>query len=227
MATTYPSDLSTVSFETVTGTATEVRKRLKAGDDDQVVALTLAHGNPKLAQALAQAVALIAPLVLATLGRQEKDAIAKIVDALVPSIPLPLHLIHEAQMNAEARTAVLESGEWLTASQLSKLAGFSGQNASAQPNKWKREGRIFAIRQGGNDYYPGYALDADAGYRPIKGLAPVLTRFGDALDEWDIATWFASVNSFLGGRTPMDLLQSQPGQVLAAAEDEIAGVQHG
>ncbi|HEX7819317.1 MAG TPA: hypothetical protein VF463_01720, partial [Sphingobium sp.] len=177
MATTYPSDISTVSFETVTGTATEVRKRLKAGDDDQVVALTLAHGNPKLAQALAQAVALIAPLVLATLGKQEKDAIAKIVDALVPSIPLPLHLIHEAQMNAEARTAVLESGEWLTASQLSKLAGFSGQNASAQPNKWKREGRIFAIRQGGNDYYPGYALDAGAGYRPIKGLAPVLARF--------------------------------------------------
>ena len=60
-----------------------------------------------------------------------------------------------------------------------------------------------------------------------KGLAPVLARFGDALDEWDIATWFASVNSFLGGRTPMDLLRSQPGQVLAAAEDEIAGVQHG
>ncbi len=227
MATTYPSEHGTISFETVTGTATEVRKQLKAGDDDQVVALTLTHGNPRIAQALAQALMVIAPLVLTKLGKREKEAMDKIVDALVPSFPPPQHLILEAQMNAEARTAALDSAEWLTAAQLSTLAGFNGQNSSAQPNKWKREGRIFAIRQAGNDYYPGYALDANAGYRPIKGLAPVLKRFDGALDEWDIATWFASGNSFLGGKTPMDLLQSEPELVLAAAEDEITGVRHG
>lgn len=227
MATTFPGELGSINFEAVAGTATEMRKRLKAADDDQVVMLALEHANPKVARALAEAVSLIAPLILAKLGKRDQDAIAKIVDALVPSVPLPQHLILEAQMNAEARTAVLESAEWLTAAQLSKLAGFSGQNASAQPNKWKREGRIFAIRQQGNDYYPGYALDGDAGYRPLKGLAPVLRCFEDQLDEWDIATWFASVNGFLGGARPMDLIKAAPERILAAAEDEIAGVEHG
>lgn len=227
MATTFPGETGPLAFQTVAGTATEVRKKLKAADDDQVVALTLEHANPKRTQVIAQAVALIAPLIVATLDRREREAIDKIIDALVPAVPLPRHLILEAQMNAQARVAVLESAEWLTAAQVSKFAGFSGQNASTQPNKWKREGKIFAIRQGGSDYYPGYALDAEAGYRPIKGLGPVLKRFAGALDDWDIAIWFGSVNGFLGGQRPLDLLKSEPEKVLAAAEDEIVGVQHG
>lgn len=130
-------------------------------------------------------------------------------------------------MNAEARKHVFETADWLTAAQLSEIAGFSGQNASAQPNKWKREGRIFAIRRSGSDYYPGYALDPDSGYRPAKGLAPILALFDSELEEWDIAIWFASVNSFLGGKIPKDLLLGAPDRVLAAAQDEVAGVLHG
>ena len=227
MATIYPDTTASVAFETLSGTAAEVRKKLRSADDDQVVALALEHGTPKLGQAVAQAITLITPLILARLARRDQETLEKLVDALVPQVPPPQHLVAEARMNAEARTEVLESAEWLTAAQLSELAGFSGRNASAQPNKWKRDGRIFAVRQQGNDYYPGYALDANAGYRPLKGLAPVLERFGRNLDDWDIAIWFASVNSFLGGVRPMDLLQSAPERVLAAAQDEIDGVLHG
>lgn len=170
MATTDTDETNVITFETLTGTAEEVRKKLLSADNQ---------------------------------------------------VPPPQHLI------AEARTAVLVSAEWLTAAQLSQLAGFSRQNASAHPNKWKREGKIFAIRQQGVDYYPGYALDAETGYRPLKGLAPVLKCFASGLEDWDIAIWFASVNSFLGGDRPMDLIKSDPERVLAAAEDEIEGVLHG
>ncbi|MDE8654265.1 hypothetical protein [Novosphingobium album (ex Liu et al. 2023)] len=227
MATTYPDEAGAVAFETLSGTAAEVRKKLGSAGDDQVVALTLEHGTPKLRQALAQAVTLITPLILARLVRRDQETLDKLIDALVPQVPPPQHVVAEARMNAEARTEVLSSAEWLTAAQLSELAGFSGRNASAQPNKWKREGKIFAFRQQGVDYYPGYALDADAGYRPLKGLAPVLNRFRNDLEDWDIAIWFASVNSFLGGVRPMDLLKRDPERVLAAAEDEIDGVLHG
>ena len=133
----------------------------------------------------------------------------------------------EARRNAQARTVALESTDWLTAAQLSKIAGFGGQSASAQPNKWNREGRVFAMKRGGSDYYPTYGLDLGTEYRPIKGLAPVLAVFGDALDGWDIAIWFASTNSCLGGVAPMHLLATDPDRVLAAAEDEIMGVTHG
>lgn len=66
-----------------------------------------------------------------------------------------------------ARNAVLESGDWLTAAEVAQLAGLSTRNTSAQPNKWKKQGRIFAIHHGGIDYFPGYGLDCDAGFRPL------------------------------------------------------------
>lgn len=170
---------------------------------------------------------IIAPMIVEKFAERQTVTIEKLVDALVPSVPLPEHVMTEARMNAQARTVALESTDWLTAAQLSKIAGFSGQNASTQPNKWKREGRIFALKRGGSDYYPAYGLDPEAEYRPIKGLAPILAVFGDALDGWDIAIWFASANSFLGGVAPMNLLATDPARVLAAAEDEMVGVTHG
>lgn len=227
MAATFPTELTTIGFETLAGTASEVRRKLDAAGDDQVVAFTMEHGNKKLAKAVEEAIQAIAPLVLAAVARREQQALETIVDALVPQVPPPQHLLAEARMNAEARKHVLETADWLTAAQLSEIAGFSGQNASAQPNKWKREGRIFAIRRNGSDYYPGYALDPDSGYRPAKGLAPILALFDGELDAWDVAIWFASVNSFLDGKIPKDLLLGAPDRVLAAAQDEVAGVLHG
>lgn len=130
-------------------------------------------------------------------------------------------------MAAEARKGVFESGDWLTAAQIAKMAGFSSNNPCSQPNKWKKDGLIFAVRHQGIDYFPGYALDPNAGYRPLKPLAAVLKIFGESKDDWGRAYWFASDNSFLGGRRPQDLLAEQPERVIAAAEDERQGVTHG
>jgi hypothetical protein len=130
-------------------------------------------------------------------------------------------------MAADARKSVLESGDWLTAAQVAKVAGFSASNPSAQPNKWKKEGQVFAIRHRGIDYFPSYALDPAADYRPTKALAKVLAVFRGHKNDWGVAFWFGSVNSFLGGKRPQDLLISQPERVIAAAEDEVAGVFHG
>lgn len=103
----------------------------------------------------------------------------------------------------------------------------SAANASSTPWKWKQEGLIFAISNESKDLYPGYGLDPGSGHRPLKSLKPILEVFKGHKESWGIAHWFASVNSFLGGRRPMDVLNSDPGRVLAAAEDEVAGVVHG
>lgn len=55
----------------------------------------------------------------------------------------------------------------------------------------------------------------------------MLEIFRGKKDDWGLAYWFASVNSFLGGKRPQDLLISKPDRVVAAAEDEVAGVLHG
>lgn len=216
-----------LSVEPFAGPAIEVRERLKGDDDAQFVAFRLDHAGKAAARAFAEAVRLIAPMIVNKLADRETATLEKLVDALVPSVPLPEHLVVEARMNAEARKAVLESAEWIGAARLSEIAGFVGRNASAQPNKWKRERRLFAVRHRGSDLFPVYALDPETRYRPVDGLSAVLEVFEGHLDEWDIAIWFASVNGFLGGAMPKDLLTSAPDRVLAAAKDEVAGVLHG
>jgi hypothetical protein len=51
-------------------------------------------------------------------------------------------------MILEAKTAILNSGDFLPAKEVAKLAGVSAVNPTLQPNKWKRDQDIFAIRQG-------------------------------------------------------------------------------
>jgi hypothetical protein len=227
MAATSTREFAALGVEPLAGQAREIGERLKAGEDGQIVAFRLEHAGKGVATAFAETVRLIAPMIFRKLADRETATLEKLIDALVPTVSPPEHMLTEARMNAEARMAVLHGAEWVSAARLSEIAGFSGQNASAQPNKWKREGKIFALRQDGSDLYPGYALDPNAQYRPLKGLAPVLKAFGNELDAWDIAIWFASTNSFLGGAVPKDLLIGAPERVLAAAEDEIAGVLHG
>lgn len=225
--TTAQNALERSGVGTITGTPDEVRKKLAHLPVDQVVALTLQHGNHALAHVLLDTVAGLTALIPSIIERRHEAKYQSIIEALVPDIPPPRHKLIEARMTAEARKSVIETGEWMTAAQIAEIAGFSTTNPSAQPNKWKREGQIFAIHHRGTDYFPGYALDASTDYRPSKGLARALKVFRGKKDDWGLAYWFASVNSFLGGKRPQDLLISEPDRVVAAAEDEVAGVLHG
>ncbi|CAN5503324.1 hypothetical protein BH11PSE9_BH11PSE9_29100 [soil metagenome] len=214
-------------FAAITGTPSEIRSRLNGSADERVIALTFAHGSAREVQAIADTMASIAPFISDLIARRQRGALEAVVEALAPHVPPPEHLMIEARMAAEARRAVLEGGDWFTAAQVASLAGFAASNPSTQPNKWKKQGAIFAIRHQGTDYFPGYGLDPTAGYRPLDAMATVLEVFGTTKDAWGIAAWFSSVNSFLGGQRPQDLLATQPDRVIAAAHDEMAEIAHG
>ena len=49
------------------------------------------------------------------------------------------------------------------------------------------------------------------------GARQVLAELGPVLDGWSLAAWFASGNTWLSGRRPLDLLATQLPLVLAAA----------
>lgn len=135
----------------------------------------------------------------------------------------PSSLLKEATMMLRAKEAVLEGAEWLTAAQVASIAGLSD---SAQPYTWRRDGAIFAIRHNGIDYFPGYALDPANEHRPYRTLKKVVEQFGESKDGWGLAFWFQSVNSYFGGKRPMDLLDKESDQLIAAAADEAMGVAH-
>jgi len=74
---------------TVTGTPEQVRTRLSRLHAEQVVALTLEHGNEAAVRVLAATVANLAPLVRSIVERRQDEAFRSIVEALVPDVPLP------------------------------------------------------------------------------------------------------------------------------------------
>lgn len=212
---------------TLVGTPREVRSRLDHSTAEQVIVLPVKRTDARHAGLLAQTLAIIVPFIDAALREQNDQTLKALVNAVVPKAPPTPTLLKEAAMLARSRKAVLEGADWLTAAQVAKLAGLSATNPSTQPNKWKRQRRIFAVHHNGVDYFPGYGLDPQAGWRPRKTMKSVLEVFGDDKDGWGLAYWFGSANSFLGGRRPQDMVATKPEQVIAAARDELQDAVHG
>lgn len=131
MAATHMDELTATGFASLAGTPAEVCRRLEKLDVEQVVVLTLKHGSPKVAQVLTEAVVSIAPLILTALTKREQQTLAKMMEVLVPHVPVPQHLLVEARMNAEACRAILESAAWLTAAEVAQIAGFLSQKWSS------------------------------------------------------------------------------------------------
>lgn len=130
----------------------------------------------------------------------------------------------EAQMLLRAKRAVLDSTEWLSASEVGSLCGTDSLDLVTE---WREEGKIFSIPHNGSELVPRYALDKNASYHPLGAMVEALKAFRSVKDDWGIAFWFASANSYLGGQRPQDVLESHPDQVIAAAYDELRGVTHG
>jgi hypothetical protein len=129
MAATSPSEFATLGIEPLAGPAREIGERLKAGADGQIVAFRLEHAGKGVASAFAETVRLIAPMIFRKLADRETATLEKLIDALVPTVSPPEHMLTEARMNAEARIAVLEGAEWISAARLSEIAGFSKTEA--------------------------------------------------------------------------------------------------
>lgn len=214
------------AFATLVGTPREVRDRLGRFKADQVIVVPVGRADAQHAGLLAQTLVSVVTFIERAWREQDEQTLKALVNALVPKAPPTPILLKEAVMLSRSRKAVLEGADWLTAAKVAELAGLSASNPSTQPNKWKRQGQIFAIHHNGVDYFPGYGLDPETGWRPRKALKPVLEVFGDRKDSWGLAYWFLSANSFLGGRRPQDVLAAAPQQVVAAARDEVEDVAH-
>jgi hypothetical protein len=209
------------------GTPREVRSRLNHSQAERVLMVTFEHLKPSHLDTVTETFANMASMLSTFVAHRDREDLERLADVLVPRTPPSPRLLRETAMLVRARNAVLESGDWLTAAQVAQLAGLSTRNPSAQPNKWKKQGQIFAIHHGGVDYFPGYGLDPDAGFRPLKSLSKVIDVFDETKDGWGLAYWFRSDNSFLGGKRPQDLLATEPERVIAAAEDELQEIAHG
>jgi hypothetical protein len=217
--------VQSVSPKILVGTGNEVGRLLHQGSAPRALAITFADdAQSAILEGVFRKVTAFLPQMI---RMRQRETVEQIVGALLPDIAISDTALAQARMMVDAKSTILEGGDFLPAAEIASLAGYSAKNPSAQPNKWKKDGAIFAIQHKGNDYFPMYALDAEENYRPYKALAEVLRIFGETKTGWGVAFWFAGLNSFLDDRRPQDLLESEPDLVIAAARDEVAGIRHG
>jgi hypothetical protein len=208
----------------MSGTGHDVIELLHKSPNRRTVAVSLADDEQlAAAESVFQRVAEFLPQLI---EQRQDETLKKFVSIFLTAVAPSKAARQQARMLIDAKTAILNSGDFLPATEVAKLAGFSASNPSVQPNKWKRNRDIFAIQHGREDYFPLYALNPDD-YRPRKQVAELLRIFGDAKDGWGLAFWFGALNSFLDDERPQDVLAVDPDRVIAAAKDEKAGVQHG
>jgi hypothetical protein len=211
--------------EVMVGSSREVGERLHRTNVPRALAVTFADDEQRVVfEGVFRQVTAFLPQII---RQRQSDTLERIVGALLPDIAISDAALAEARMMVEAKSTILRSGDFVPAGDIAKMAGYSSKNPSAQPNKWKRDGAIFAFQHKGIDYFPLYALNPVESYRPYKTLADVLKIFGESKSGWGVAFWFAGLNSFLDDQRPQDLLATRPDLVIAAAQDEADGVQHG
>jgi hypothetical protein len=208
----------------ISGTGHDVIELLLKSPNRRTVAVSFADDEQvAAAESVFQRVAEFLPQLI---EQRQADTLKKFVSILLTDVAPSKAAREQARMLIDAKTAILNSPDFLPATEVAKLAGFSATNPSVQPNKWKRNRDIFAIQHGRDDYFPLYALNPDD-HRPRKQMAEILRIFAAAKDGWGLAFWFAALNSFLDYERPQDVLAIDPDRVIAAAKDEMAGVQHG
>lgn len=207
------------------GTGRELIQMLNRAPARRTMAITFDdEAHAAAAEAVYRGVAAFLPQLIRT---RQQETLEKVVNALLPEIAPSEAAVAQARMLVDARSEILNSGNFVAAGDVARLAGYSASNPSAQPNRWKREGAIFAIHHNGVDYFPLFGLDPQANYRPYKALGEVIEIFQGTRDGWGLAFWFAGLNSFLDDRRPQDLLTTEPDLVTAAARDEMEGLRHG
>ena len=166
-----------------------------------------------IAQRIARMVELF-PQVAAKRNEQLSDAnIEKMLDVFLsdtPRAPVETELDID---NTRLRADYLQETPCLTAAQVHAASGLNPGNRSEPASRWKREGRLFAVRRSGIDLYPAFQFE-DGVPRPV--IKKILAALPNDMTGWQIAMWFASGNGWLGGDEPQERL-TDPNAVIDAA----------
>ena len=195
---------------------------LRDGDYEVHVDLTLdpsRSGAPSeelraLARKVEETLAKLAPIVVESYVAKQRRQFDQLVDLLLgDSSPAPID-IAKARKRAGALRAVFQGTEWLTAPQISELAGLGVANPFGTVNRWKQRRKLFALKHDGQDHYPRYLFGDD--FRPLAAAEKVLSALA-GFSASRLASWFESRNGLLGGQRPREVLATDPERVIEAA----------
>jgi hypothetical protein len=102
----------------------------------------------------------------------ELTSLASLFEEVTSSAPSAAEVAN-LRRNAQARKAFLAEFGTLTSREVAELAGSSASNRAALANRWKAEGRIFAVEMGGQTLFPAFQFSDDDG-QPRPVIAEIL-----------------------------------------------------
>ena len=169
--------------------------------------------GPELAQLLRRVLSRLPSM--AAMHRREltERNIELMIRSILPDAPRAEVRARLEMDNARLRVDYLQETRTLSGPQVRAASGLRPKNASEPASRWKREGRVFAIRHGGRDLYPAFQF-RDGQPRPV--IKRILREVPAIASGWQIALWFASGNGWLDGAEPRDRLDA-PDEVVEAA----------
>jgi DNA-binding CsgD family transcriptional regulator len=182
------------------------------------VAQRLSLSRPEVSRVLANATRnLFSNRTRAAAARRRLE---RMIDTMLPeSVPSPAEAWH-AQQSAQAREELLKEFAALTAEQVADQAHSTATNRSALASRWHSEGRVIAVQWHGRTLYPEFQFSDGRPSPIVSRVAATLRDRG--LSGWPLALWFATPSGWLHDRRPVDLLDTEPQQVLAAAAEALS-----
>jgi Protein of unknown function (DUF2384) len=162
--------------------------------------------------------------VTAATWESQGRGLGELIDALTPEhpeLPTPAAVL-QARRNAEARSALFAEFGALRSAEVAELAGSRAANRAALANRWRGEQRVVAVQVGDELLYPGFQFMSDGKPHPTVASALAELRSHGHVSDWQAALWFVAANGWLGGRRPVDLLDTEPAALVDAAAHEAA-----
>jgi len=180
-------------------------KTIRVTDVDQVYS-TKGSGKSSLSTYLPRA---FTPAV-----RPSTDELA---ERMLPETPIPSPAQAVlAQRESQTRWDMLEEFGALTSEELADQRS-QAKNRHALANRWRSEGKIFAVELRGRRLYPGFQFDPET-FAPESVVADALAALPrEQMSDWEVALWWVASDPWLEGCRPVDLMQEDPEAVTAAA----------
>lgn len=156
-------------------------------------------------------------LSVAPISPAVRPSTDELAERMLPEAPVPSPAQAAlAQRESQARWSMLEEFGALTSEELADQRS-QAKNRHALANRWRSEGKIFAVELRGRRLFPGFQFNAET-FAPEPIVAEALAALPrDQMSEWEVALWWVADDPWLEGRRPVDVMQEDPGAVVAAA----------
>lgn len=141
--------------------------------------------------------------------------IERLMDVLATTAPLSVIEGDLEIDNAQLRASYLREVRTLTAAEVRAASDLRPKNKSEPASRWKREGRIFAVRRQGIDHFPAFQFRDGM---PLPAVKEILAALPPAMTPWQTALWFASENGWLDGSQPQQRLDDRDRVIRAARQ---------